>query len=182
MNGHGQSEDKGNAHRLGQEGFTIPELLVAAAVVVVMIGAIVPVIWISSGNFGGQSDRVSALDNDRVAFDEMTRALRQARLVVPVPADAPGPSVQHVAVTTNSGGQVEFDCGVPSEIEGRFKCISRSAGGSKDLIDGITNTDPFAITGDRYVAVNLQKSPPGAEHPVSLQGGVSLRLNSAGSG
>lgn len=172
----------------GQAGFSLPETLIAAAVTVVLFGAILPLIWIASGQLGGQSDRVSALDQDRVAFDDMTRLIREANRVEPLelgpPADPGRPvAAQSLALTTGDPAldPVVLDCGIPGEDHGRYMCIRIAAdGSSRRLIDGITDPSPFAVDQARaFVSVALQMSPPGATRPVSLEGGVSLRVGGA---
>ena len=170
-------------------GFSLPETLIGAAVTLVVIAAILPLIWIAGGQLGGQSDRVSALDQDRVAFDDMTRLIRQASRVEPLDATAPtmeGAPVeaQGLALTTGDPARdpVILDCGRPGEQPDRYKCVRTAAdGSSKELIDGITDPAPFAVdVSGAFVAVALQMNPPGASRPVSLQGGVNLRTVEAG--
>lgn len=156
--------------------------------VIVVIGAIVPVLWISSGQFGGQSDRVSALDQDRVAFDDMTRLMREARAVRPLEVPvAPSGSVvaaQSVEVITGDAYRdpVVIDCGEPGKEPQRFMCVRSEADGSvKELIDGITDPAPFAVDTSRdFISVILKLSPPQAAQPVSLEGGVSVRAPMSG--
>lgn len=169
-------------------GFSLPETLIGAAILIVVIGAIVPVLWISSGQFGGQSDRVSALDQDRVAFDDMTRLIREARAVRPleVPGEPTGSVVaaQSLEVITGDAQRdpVVLDCGAPSEKPQSFMCVRSEADGSvKQLIDGITDPAPFAVDTSRdFISVSLRLSPPEAARPVSLEGGVSLRAPVSG--
>jgi type II secretory pathway pseudopilin PulG len=166
-----------------EAGFSLPETLIGAAVLVVIVGAIVPVLWISSGTFGGQSDRLTALDQDRVAFDDMTRLIREARAVRPVtdPGVTEGPIVttQTLEVYTGDAERdpIVLNCAAPSQKPDSFKCVRSEANGAvKDLIDGVTNAETFMVdTGRSFVSVSLQLSPPQATNPVSLEGGVSLR-------
>jgi hypothetical protein len=168
-------------------GFTLPETLMAAAVTIVMIGAIVPFLWIAFGHLGGQSDRVGSLDQDRVAFDDLTRLIREARAVEPInpsPSSAPGEVVAQVlAVTTGDPARdpIILDCSQPGTSPDRYSCVRTEADGSaKRLIDGITDPETFTVVPDRnFIAVALQLSPRGQENPVSLEGGVSLRLAGA---
>ena len=155
-----------------ERGFTLPEMLVGAAVVVVMIGAVVPLIWISSGQFGRQDGRVSAMDNDRVAFDDITRTLREASSVEQL-----SPQSLRVITGNASVDPVILDCGLPTDSPNRYLCVRQNDDGtSKELIAGITNVDPFHMDVERrFVSVDLQMSPPGSATPVSLAGGVSLR-------
>lgn len=165
-------------------GFTLPETLMAAAVTIVMIGAVLPFIWIAFGHLGGQSDRVGSLDQDRVAFDDLTRLIREARAVEPInpaPSSAPGEFVaQTLAVTTGDPTRdpIILDCGQPGDSPDRYSCVRTEADGSaKRLIDGITDPAAFTVDPNRnFIAVALQLSPKGQEHPVSLEGGVSLRV------
>lgn len=173
----------------GSAGFSLPETLIGAAVMIVMIGAVVPLLWIAAGQLGGQNDRVSALDQDRVAFDDMTRLIRGASRVEPLDATAPASAEAPVEagklqLTTGDPARdpVVIDCGIPGSESGRYRCLINAAdGSSKSLIDGITDPSPFTVDPSRsFVAVSLQMSPAGASRPVSLQGGVSLRAGEVG--
>lgn len=167
-----------------QDGFTLPETLVGAAVTIIVIGALVPVMWIAAGQFGGQSDRIGALDQDRVAFDDLTRLIREARAVHaidPTPAESPDEmQAATLAVTTGDPTRdpVILDCGQPSAAPERYRCVKTDANGqAKQLIDGITDPEAFTVkTSRNFIEVALQLSPAGAERPVSLEGGVSLRV------
>lgn len=170
-------------------GFSLPETLIGAAVTLVVIGAIFPVVWIAGGQLGGQSDRISALDQDRVAFDDMTRLIRQASRVEPLEGTPPATEgapveAQGLALITGDPARdpVILDCGRPGGDPDHFKCVRTAAdGSSKDLIDGITDPAPFMVdAGGAFVTVALQMSPPGASRPVSLEGGVNLRTVEAG--
>lgn len=151
---------------------------------VVLIGAIVPLLWIAAGQLRGQGDRVSALDQDRVAFDDMTRLIRGAKSVQPLDQAAPTPPGAPLAagklqLTTGDPDRdpVLIDCGVPGSESGRYACrISTGDGAAKSVIDGITDPAPFTVDPDRgFVAVTLQMSPAGASRPVTLKGGVNVR-------
>lgn len=168
----------------GAEAFSLPETLIGAAVAIVVIGAIVPLLWIAAGQLGGQHDRLSALDQDRVAFDNMTRLIREASFVELLdaePSPAPGTPVRAGRLRLDTGDidrdPVVIDCAVPGSEPGRYLCLMSTAdGSSRQLIDGITDPAPFAVDSTRaFIAVSLQMSPPGAARPVSLQGGVNLR-------
>lgn len=181
--------DEKPAYARGREaGVSLPETLVGAAVTLVILGAVLPLIWIAGGRHGSQSDRISALDQDRVAFDEMTRLIRQAHRVEPLDAlpAAQGEPVeaQGLALTTGDASRdpVVLDCGRPGARADRFMCVSTAAdGSSKQLIDGITDPAPFTVDASAaFVAVALRMSPPGASRPVSLEGGVSLRAGEVG--
>lgn len=171
------------------EGISLPETLVGAAVAIVVFGAIMPLLWIAFAQHGGQSDRVSALDRDRVAFDDITRLIRGAKSVVPLDA-TPGadPSLPIEAgklelITGDPARDpVLIDCAVPADESGRYVCrVSEADGTSKPLIEGITDPAPFGVDPARsFVSVSMQMSPPGASRPVSLEGGVSLRAADVG--
>lgn len=183
------SPRKSWSNRSGSAGFSLPETLIGAAVLVIVVGAIVPLLWIAAGQQGGQADRLSALDQDRVAFDNMTRLIRQASSVQALDAEPPASPGATVAVgklqlTTGDPARdpLVIDCAIPAEAAGRYLCLAQGAdGSSRRLIEGITNPAPFAVDPSHaFVSVNLQLSPPGASRPVSLQGGVSLRVGAVG--
>src|ERR1044072_5070979 len=80
-----------------EDGFNLPELLVAISMMLVLLAATLPMLVATTHQGDRQSNRVTSLDNDRTAFDAMTRELRQANCVVPV---VPGRSVATVAPST----------------------------------------------------------------------------------
>lgn len=167
-----------------RDGFSLPETLVGAAVTIVVLGAILPVLWIAAGQLGGQSDRVTSLDQDRVAFDDLTRLIREAKAVEalePTSVDGGGRfQAASLSVTTGDPARdpVVLDCGQPGSSPERFMCVRTEADGSaKQLIDGITEPAAFTLDTDRdFIGVALQLSPAGSNRPVSLEGGVSLRV------
>lgn len=182
-------------------GFTLVEMLTVMAMLVVLLGATLPMLFATTNQGGRQSDRVTSLDHDRTAFDAITRELRQANCVVPV---VPGKSIATVTPSTspaatagscstgNAVQSVRFDCGAAGSAAGTYACVRTdlASGSRRTLIDGITNTDPLLVSSvsgggrsivsgptpaSKSIRVKLEKTPRGVERPVRLEGLVSLR-------
>jgi type II secretory pathway pseudopilin PulG len=165
-----------------EAGFTLVELLVVIGMMMVLLAAVLPILVSTTTTGNRQSERVTALDQDRVAFDRMAAELRGANCVTVV---APQRSLTLVKSGACSGGTptVRLDCGVASSTAGQFKCVRTvlATGATTLMIDGLTNTDPLTVatagTGGRpSVHIKLEKAAAVAAHPVRLEGSVSLRV------
>jgi Tfp pilus assembly protein PilW len=184
-----------------EDGFTLVELLTVMGMLVVILGATLPMLLATTNQGGRQADRITSLDHDRTAFDAMTRELRQANCVAVL---VPGRSIATVTPSTTVGPttgsctagnavqRVRFDCSVAGARAGTYACVRTdlTTGAQRNLIDGITNTDPLTVSSvsaggraivsgpapaSRSVRVKLEKTPPDVERPVRLDGLVSLR-------
>jgi len=63
-------------------GFLLPETIIASAIVAIMVLAIVSFMFFSGRSFAALFNYVDLNDDNRVAIDQMTRDVRQARRVV----------------------------------------------------------------------------------------------------
>jgi len=71
---------EGSCRRLRGTGFTIVELLVAAAITVVLLALLLQILGYTSTQWRRTSDNAKAFEGARVAFDALTRTLAQATL------------------------------------------------------------------------------------------------------
>jgi len=67
--------------RRGRAGFLLPETIIASAIVAMLVVAVVSFMFFSGRSFAALFNYVDLNDDNRVAIDQITRDVRQARRV-----------------------------------------------------------------------------------------------------
>jgi len=147
-------------NRSGETGFTLVEVLVAAAMMFAVLFALYAVFDVSVRAFGYGGDRVEAVANARLAMDRMTREIRAAypydRTTDPPrgylfldplnPTQPAVPTATRVAFGNETGGDRRIG---PTEVIGYYlsgQDLKRSKGGSAQTLADSVPTDGLRFT------------------------------------
>jgi prepilin-type N-terminal cleavage/methylation domain-containing protein len=146
--------------RGGQAGFTLVEVLVAAAMMFAVLFALYAVFDVSVRAFGYGGDRVEAVANARLAMDRMTREIRAAypydqttdpprRYLFLHPLDPTEPAVP-TATRLSFGNETTGDRKIEaSEVIGYYSSghdLKRSKGGSTQTLLDTVATNGLRLT------------------------------------
>jgi type II secretory pathway pseudopilin PulG len=178
-----------------ERGVTLVEFLTVMAMLVILLGATVPLLFATTNQSSNQSSRITSIDGGRVALDRITRETRQACTISPT-SGSTGVLTETVLVNTTAGylstcadyspagslHTIRYDCTQASAIAGAHKCVRTdvTANTSAALIDGVTNAAQFTISGSTgahpQVGISLQMLPKGATRPVVLEDTATATL------
>jgi prepilin-type N-terminal cleavage/methylation domain-containing protein len=178
-----------------EDGFTLIEFLVVMSMMLVLIAAIGPVLVSAGNQQSDQSTRISAIDGGRNTMDRVTRELRQACSISPTTGST-GVLTSTQLVGTTAGylstcadyspagslHTIRYDCTVVSVTPGPRKCVRTdvTAGTSVLMIDGVTNTNPFTVSGASgghpRTAIALQLQPSAKHTSIRLEDSATSTL------
>lgn len=170
----------------GNAGFTLPELLIASAVSLVLLGGALTVMVAGIRSEPRASERSAETQQARVLIDRITRELRQGatvleatgghlRLITYVNSETCG----GVAATTARSCMVTYDCAagtctrVESDAEG-------TASGPPTVETTGLSADPVftylpSAASARYVGITFQFPAADGDDSITLTDGVTLR-------
>ena len=190
-----------NALRSDERGFTLVELLIAGAMLVVVVGATLDLLTSTNDVTAKDQQRPAAIAEAQVGLARMTRELRQATHVFAVggaPIAAFPASGSSIEVQKTIGGvtmRVLYDCGVQPAGTADFACVRSgssiltaplsSTGGERILPHVLNGTvrdpgDPvFTLSAADFVAVRVVVPESGGASngftsSLALAGGVFM--------
>jgi type II secretory pathway pseudopilin PulG len=179
---------------------TLIELLTVIAMMLVLVAAILPVVGIITKQQTAQADRISSLDDARIAVDRMTRDVRQACAISTANGTSSTLTLTRIVNATSgylstcsdyspasSLHTIAWNCGVASATPGRYQCVrtdTPGAGGTPVAVvqvDQLSSNAPFTIvTGSSgahpQVVIALQQLPDGVTHVVRLDDSATATL------
>jgi hypothetical protein len=174
---------------------TMVEIVVSMTVALVVFAAIVIVYPVVLRQQNYVTDKLSAVDTDRLALARMSRELRGATAITSFSSPSAQITFQaYVSVgSTVSQDTITYDCSRPGTVSGTYKCVRTDAttGASQVLFDGLQNSDVFNISDggdltDPALELHAVVQPPrqssGTRAPVQLDDAVAPRNWTTGSG
>lgn len=177
--------------RRGESGLTLIELLVAATLGLVVVGAAMTVFIGVIRSEPRTTSKVTAIQQARVTLDRITRELRQGQ-ETPVSTPTELAIVTYVKAASCAGGaasssipcQVTYSCSASSCTRQVSEPDGSLAGPAIQVASGLTGAPVFSYLPDAeeptYVGVSLALETGGA--PVTLADGVALRNSEEGEG
>jgi prepilin-type N-terminal cleavage/methylation domain-containing protein len=119
MRAHKDEWDRHAARARGEDGFSLPELLVAAMLTLIVAAATLPLLITAMNQTENQSDRVAALDEARNGMVRMSTEIRGAAALVNV-----SPQILDIMVWDESTGSYHWI---------RYKCVGNDQGNSQGI-------------------------------------------------
>lgn len=174
-------------------GFTLPELLMATVLSLVVIGGAVMAFTSSMNNQPRLQSEAVGIQQARTTMERITRELRQGS-TVPSATASQLSIVTYVNSTTCGGAhasssiqcRVTYACssGVCTRTEA--KPDGTSPGAALKVVSGLSSNNVFTYTAPTstapaYVSVNLAFPPQGAHQGITLSDGAALRNPNSGS-
>ena len=159
----------------GQAGHGLVDLLVAAGVGVVVVGAAFSMYLASTRNEATTASRADVVSQAEAAMERMTRELRQGSSVVVSSAN----SVTFETYVRGLGARrVRYTCVVSTCTRAVAPSGTNTFGTAAQFLAGITNSNVFTVTG-RRVEISLRTSLTDTRSnrtlKASLDDGVTLR-------
>lgn len=175
---------RGSRRLADQSGFTLPELLVALMISLMVVAGAGTVLMIAVKAQPRTSDRSAQIQQGRVMLERITRELRQGENVAD--ATASGLRILTYVHTSACGSGNPGDarlCSVTYSCAGSSctRTESDSSGGgpelSRTVAEGLLNADIFSYAGTppTWVGVTLAFPSQEGEETVTLADGVYLR-------
>lgn len=193
----------GTAARDGEAGLTLIELLVAAAMAVVVVGAASSMLISAVRDQPKISKRAQNVSSARWVLDRMTRELRNGIAVDPATASASTVSFETYLRRTSCGGEVASEASAPSiPCQVTYSCTTTTCsrieaapgvetGASTTLFEGIDSSDVFCYVpsgeptptscgqvgeeAPTYVRATLRIPDPEGTGDLTISDGASLR-------
>jgi prepilin-type N-terminal cleavage/methylation domain-containing protein len=172
--------------RRSERGFTLPELLVAAMIALIVAGAGMTLLITMVRSQPAVSDRAAQVQQGRTMLEALSRELRQGESVL-------SPTTSGLAVLTyvNSatcGGasasssilcRVTYACGSTSCTRTEQNPDGSGGASPEEVVRGITGPNVFSYqgtTGDpSYVGLRLVFPADDGSEAITLDGGAALR-------
>ena len=176
-----------------EDGFTFPELIVAALIGVLVLGAAVMLLTASLNSQPEVSDRAAEIQRARTVMEQITREVRQGSQVFL------GSATQLSLITyvdkSSCGGEpattaiqcrVDYSCvsGACTRTESQPDGTGSAAG--VEVVAGLAGSDVFeyspSAVDPTYVGLTMTFPASDAEDAITLKDGVALRNPAAPSG
>ena len=186
-----------DVNRNDEAGFALTELMLVAALLSVVVGAILLFLETAVKVAPEYQERGHVVQEGRVGLEQMTRELRQASTatITATPAPPATATSQEVAFTTwvRAGGgagvqrQVAYRCSYQTDECFRYEDTDSNPttplAETHRLATGVQNdpaTQPVftgtpSAAGPRYVGITLALRSAGSSEPILLRDGVRLR-------
>jgi type II secretory pathway pseudopilin PulG len=167
-----------------ERGFTLPELLIAASMGIVVLGGAAMVMMVAARSQPRLTERTADVERGRALIERISRELRQGEAVTN--ATASQLSIDTYVKSASCGGaaastsilcRVTYTCsaGVCTRLE---QSIGGGGGVAVREVEGLSDTNVFTYTPSAaaasYVGIRLSFGGNGIE-AVTLQDGVTLR-------
>ncbi len=186
---------RGRARRTAgdERGFTLPELLVATALSLVIIGAAVSAFTGAIGSQPRVNSQAAAIQQARTTMERITRELRQGSSV-------PSASPSQLSIVTyvdsatcgGAGSNTAISCRVTYSCSGgtctrtEAKPDGSAPGPAVQVVTGLSSDNVFTYTpptatAPAYVAVSLAFPARGGTDAITLNDGAALRNPGSGS-
>jgi type II secretory pathway pseudopilin PulG len=173
------------ALRREEGGLTLIELLVAASLGLVVIGAAFTMFASAIHSQPRDASKIAAMQQARTTVDRITRELRQGLEVVPTPSGSQLAVVTYVKQATCSGAaastsipcRVTYSCSAGKCTRVVAQPNGSAPGPAVTVASGLASTSVFtyspSTTDPSYVGVSFAFS--GSGQPFTLADGVTLR-------
>jgi prepilin-type N-terminal cleavage/methylation domain-containing protein len=169
-------------------GFTLPELLIAMVLGLIVIGGAVQVVTASLNNQPRVTSRANQIQQARVTMERMVRELRQGASVPTTPTASQLSIVTYVGSATCGGAsgntaiqcRVTYACSSGNCTRTEAKPDGTSPGPAVQVVSGLSSTNVFAYTPrtstvGAYVGVTLTFPATGGNDAITLNDGANLR-------
>jgi prepilin-type N-terminal cleavage/methylation domain-containing protein len=188
---------RGMVRRLGgvgcdERGFTLPELLVATVLGLMVIGAAAMAFTSAVRNQPALTQRANQIQQARTTMERMTREIRQGSTVPTTPTTSQLTLITYVHSASCGGGaattaiqcRVTYTC-----TAGRCTRIERNPNGSGSappvtVVTGLSSNSVFSYqpsaAAPTYASVTLAFPSRSGANGVTLTGGAAFRNPSAG--
>jgi prepilin-type N-terminal cleavage/methylation domain-containing protein len=173
-------------------GFTLPELLIATVLSLIVIGGAVMAFTASMSTQPRLSSQSAGIQQARTTMERMTRELRQGS-TVPSASASQLSIVTYVNSATCGGSpaaaaiqcRVTYSCSSGTCTRTEAKPDGSAPGPVRQVVSGLSSNSVFTYTpptptAPAYVSVTLSLPPQGANQGITLSDGVALR-NPSGS-
>jgi prepilin-type N-terminal cleavage/methylation domain-containing protein len=182
---------RGQAIITGTDGFTLPELLVALLLGLVVIGAGVTVVTASLNNQPRLTSRTDRIQEARTTMERITRELRQGSSVTAA-TSSQLTLLTYVHRSSCGGGvarssivcRVTYTCTAGTCTRTEAQPNGSSPGPAVQVVSGLSNGIVFVYTppassAPAYVTVTLSFPAQGGDDAITLGDGAALRNPSA---
>lgn len=174
-----------------EDGFTLVELLIAAVLALVVLGAAVAMFTAGIKSEPRAASRSAQIQQARTTMERVTRELRQG-WSVPTATASQLSILTYVKSDTCGGASASssIPCRVTYTCTGACMRTERNPDGtgsapSVQVVSGLSGAPVFSYapsaTNPAYVGVTLQFPAGGGEDAITLQDGVTLRNAASGS-
>jgi prepilin-type N-terminal cleavage/methylation domain-containing protein len=173
-------------------GFTLPELLIATVLSLVVIGGAVMAFSASMNDQPKLNSQAAGIQQARTTMEQLTRELRQGS-TVPSASASQLSIVTYVNSTTCGGAhasssiqcRVTYSCSSGACTRTEAKPDGTSPGPAVQVVSGLSSNNVFTYTpptstAPAYVSVNLAFPPQSSNQGITLSDGAALR-NPSGS-
>lgn len=168
-----------------ERGSSLTELLVTAAISLLVIAAAGTTLALAVGAWNGQSKRTDAFDQARQAFLDMTRELRQATEITRLSGQ-----VLEAKLAVGEGQDaplhvIRWDCSRAGRRSGTRTCVRQdvTANTTRNVWVDVRNTDVFTQAADsRHIRIRIEQDNASGGAPFVLEGGVTARSCAEGEG
>ncbi len=171
-----------------ERGFTLPELLIATVLAMIVIGGAVAVFTVSVRNQPRLTSHANAIQQARVTMERITRELRQGSTLPTTPTASQLSIVTYVDSATCGGAgaassiqcRVTYTCASGTCTRRETKPDGTSPGPSVQVVSGLASDNIFSYTAPTatapaYVNVTLAYAAQGGTAAITLNDGAALR-------
>lgn len=170
----------------GDAGFTLPELLIATAATLVLLGGAVTVMVAGVRSEPRVSERSAEIQQARVLTDRITRELRQGATVIEATAGhlqlityVSSETCGGVTASTARSCMVTYDCAAGTCTRVESDAEGTTSGPPTVETTGLSADPVFtylpSAASARYVGVTFQFPAAGGDDSITLADGVTLR-------
>jgi Tfp pilus assembly protein PilW len=175
----------------GDDGLTVPELLVATLIGLMVVGAAVTVFASAVRSQPQVSDRSHAIQEARTMAETLTRELRQGSNATTTSGDnlAILTYVPHAACGSTATGpatrcKVFYSCSTAgtctrTECPPNHTAVGAGCGPTRTVVTGLADNNVFTfsprVPGEAYVGVRLAFPATNGDDAITMEDGVALR-------
>lgn len=171
-------------------GFTLPELLIATVLGLIVVGGAVSVVTVSMNNQPRISSKSAAIQQARTAMERITRELRQSS-TVPMATPSQLSIVTYVHSATCGGAsantaiscRVTYACSAGACTRTEAKPDGTSPGPAVRIVSGLASNDVFTFApsagAPSYVGATFAFPGSGGEDAITLADGSAIRNSPA---
>jgi Tfp pilus assembly protein PilV len=174
-----------------EDGLTLPELLIASVLGLVVVGAAVTIFASGVANQPRIGERTAEIQQARTMSERLARELRQGSNassatpgVLSILTYVPHVSCGSAAVGAAIRCRVFYSCNasgtcVRTECPPNLTSIGVGCGPTTTTVTGLADNNVFSFTprtpGEAYVSIRLAFPATGGEDAITVQDGVALR-------
>lgn len=169
-----------------EDGFTLHELLMAAALSLIVIGGMIMVMMVAIRSEPRTSERSADVQQARTAMDQITRELRQGATVISgTPYELTMVTFVNSATCGGAGSEtarlcrVTYRCATDSCTRVELNPDGSGAAESRQVVSGIADEPVFSyspsVSASRYVGVRMLFPSRNGDDSITLSDGVALR-------